>query len=188
MKYEELTGDCGEKGVDFAGIAEAKTELLRLVRSWRKTLDAERGLLDDYLAGFLRAMSSTSNIRDTAEAGFGEALPEPQKIKEGDAGLLAVSAPLAARRYMEQCNARFEEALREQKIPQLRDALLTTGGVITAEGLEYLHSLISQTFVFVPPSEVFMQAMFDQLLISLTARDEATGEALFQRLIGGEFE
>jgi hypothetical protein len=30
--------------------------------------------------------------------------------------------------------------------------------------------------------------MFDQLLISLTARDEATGEALFQRLIGGEFE
>jgi hypothetical protein len=225
MKYEELMGDCYEKGVDFSGIAEARAELLLLVRTWREKLGPDRGLLDQYLAGFLRAMTGTANVRDMAEAGLKEALPELRgllrAIKDGNEDearkhpfypqakayvdahpapqddlyyetcfvrLLVEYAPFAARRYMERRDAQFQEALAAENLQQLREALLSTGVAIMAEGLDYLHSLIGQLFVFAPPSSVFMQGMFDHALLSLITQDNENGAYLFQRLLDGSIE
>ena len=73
MDYYELTGDTG-KEPDFTEAARAGQELLRIVRGWREGLGAERGLLDQYLAGILRAMTDTTNAHLTARDGFESAL------------------------------------------------------------------------------------------------------------------
>ena len=69
MNYSELTGDTG-KGLDFTEAVRAGEKLLRLVREWRERLGADRGLLDQYLAGVLTAMTDTTNAHLTAGEGF----------------------------------------------------------------------------------------------------------------------
>lgn len=87
MDYNEITGDSGGMP-DFTEAARAGQELLRLVREWRERLGADRGLLDQYLAGVLRAMIDTTNARDAAEEGFDKPLSELRvilrQVKEGN--------------------------------------------------------------------------------------------------------
>ena len=80
MNYSEITGDWGERNLDFVEAAQAGEELLRLVRGWRERLGTNCGILDNYLAGVLNAMANTTNSRDTAEEGFDEALSELRGI------------------------------------------------------------------------------------------------------------
>jgi len=54
--------------------------LLQRVRDWRERLGTNCGMLDDYLAGILAAMTETSDIRATAEAGFENALSELRRV------------------------------------------------------------------------------------------------------------
>ena len=80
MNYSEITGDWGERSLDFVETAQAGEKLLRLVRDWREILGTNCGILYNYLAGVLNAMTNTTNSRDTAEEGFDEALSELRGI------------------------------------------------------------------------------------------------------------
>ena len=69
MEYNELTGDTG-KGLKLTAVAQTGNKLLRLVRELRERLDEDRGLLAQYLAGVLTAMTATTDAYRTAGAGF----------------------------------------------------------------------------------------------------------------------
>ena len=87
MDYYEHTGDTG-KGTDFTEAAQVGQELLRLAREWRERLGTDCGLLDQYLAGVLRALIDTTNARNAAEEGFDKPLSDLRvvlrQIKEGN--------------------------------------------------------------------------------------------------------
>jgi hypothetical protein len=73
MDYYEITGDSGN-GLNFVNAMQAGQELLRLVRGWRERLGEDCNLLDQYLAGILRAITDTTNAHLTARDGFESAL------------------------------------------------------------------------------------------------------------------
>jgi len=217
MTYSGITGDLIGMNLDFDEMKQAGRDLLQLVREWRERLCINCGVLDDYLAGILAAMTETSDIRATAEAGFENALSELrrvlQHIKRGNefeaqkhpfypqireymdnnplpqdvlyyeahcVGLFPEYLFFATRNHMASCETKFQAALEEHNIPQLREDLLILG--ITADELEHLHTLISWLFVLVTPSVAFMQGMVDQIMMSLLCCDE-NGRRLFQRLV-----
>jgi len=222
MLYEEITGDGGKRNLDFVEIALSGAELLRLVRTWRERLGEKCGVLDNYLAGVLKAVSDTTNTFDTGQEGFEEALRPLRgmlrQIKEGkeedarqhpfypqvkaymDAhpfphddlyystycvGLFGEYLAFMVNEYVDGCNEKFKERLEEHGVLQLREALLSSAAGITADELKYLHNLISRVLFWTAPSNVFMQGMADQLMVSLISRDENSGRFVFQRLIDG---
>ena len=223
MNYSEITGDWGERSLDFVEAAQAGEELLRLVREWRERLGTNCGILDNYLAGVLNAMTNTTNARDTAEDGFDEALSELRGIlrliKDGEedkaqkhpfypkvreymdahpfpqdllyyetycTGLFLEYISFAVKNYMKKCNDKYQIELEENNVPQLREALLSSGVGITDKSLNYLNNLISRVFIWIAPSSIFIQGMTDQILLSLILRDNISGRYVFQRIFDHE--
>ena len=222
MNFSDVTGDWGEQNLDFVEMAQSGEEMLRQVRSWRERLGTKCGVLDNYLAGVLKAVTDTTNARDAADEGF-DALSELRGIlrhikdgKEAEAqrhpfypqvkaymdahsfpqdilyyetycsGLFREYLTFAVQGYRQRCGDEFQAQLKENNIPQNREALLSAGADITAEGLDYLNNLIARVFVWIAPSTVFMQGMADQLALSLIQRDNESGRFVFQQRIDGE--
>lgn len=86
MDYNEIIGDSG-KWPDFTKKVQAGHELLQLLRELWGKLGANRGLLDQYLAGIMQAMTDTTNAHLTARDGFESGLSPLRgilrQIKEG---------------------------------------------------------------------------------------------------------
>jgi len=59
---------------------QAGKNLLQLIRDWRERFGTNCGVMDDYLAGILAAITETSDIRATAETGFENALSELRRV------------------------------------------------------------------------------------------------------------
>ena len=70
MNYRDVTGDGGKINLDFGEIALSGKELLGMVREWREMLGEKCGVLDNYLAGVLNAMSDTTDASEAANEGF----------------------------------------------------------------------------------------------------------------------
>ncbi|MCL2513608.1 MAG: hypothetical protein FWF08_06875 [Oscillospiraceae bacterium] len=223
MNFSDVTGDWGEQNLDFVEAAMSGEELLRQVRAWREKLGPKRGVLDNYLAGVLKALTDTTNTFDAGQEGFEEALRPLRgilrQIKEGKeedarqhpfypqvraymdahpfphddlyystycAGLFGEYLTFAVQDYRQRCNDNFQAELAENGVPELYEALLSSGADITAESVDYLHNLIARVFVWIAPSTVFMQGMADQIVLALIQRDAESDRAVFQRLLDGE--
>jgi len=112
--------------------------------------------------------------------------PDPLYYSTYCVGLFGEYLTFAVKAYTDKCNGQFQTELEANNIPQIREALLSSGSGITADDLKCLHNLISRVLLWIAPSSVFMQGMADQLILSLISRDEASGRYVFQRLIDGE--
>jgi hypothetical protein len=98
-------------------------------------------------------------------------------------GLITEYVPFAVQDFMDEYNAKFKANMEEENITQLRKALLSSGADIAEDNL---NRLVARVFVRTAPSELLVQGMIDQVLLSLTWQNEQSGEYVFQRLIDGE--
>lgn len=98
-------------------------------------------------------------------------------------GLFAEYITFATKRFLDECETRFQAALERANVPQMREALISSNADITAEELDSLELLIGQLFVLIAPSSVFMQGMIDQVILSLLSQNKQSREYVFQRLL-----
>ena len=100
-------------------------------------------------------------------------------------GLFAEFIPFAVKSYMDDYSDTFIEKLDERNIMQLEEALLASDAVITEADLDYLQGLIARAVFWIAPSEILVQGMVDQMLLSLIWQDEKSGGYILQRLMDG---